>query len=89
MTAYQPNTDTAPVAISGQVGTTMSLYDFLKLTYGDNVDEIPSTSMSTLNAVNGAWPGTGLLRAPRPQLRTPTHATVTFGVAENIQATRR
>jgi hypothetical protein len=58
MTVYQPNMDAAPVAVSGQVGTTMSLYDFLKQSYGDNVNQLQSVYIN-VNAVSGAyWNGT-------------------------------
>jgi len=50
-TNYQ---DAAPVAISGNVGTTVSLYDMLKQAYGDNVNQIQSVFVGQ-NAVFGSY----------------------------------
>ncbi len=46
--------DAMPVAVSGAVGTTQSLYDLLKQAYGDNVSQIQSVYIN-VNGIYGSY----------------------------------
>jgi aspartate 1-decarboxylase len=78
-TNYQ---DAAPVAISGQVGSTVSLYDMLKQAYGDNVNQIQSVFVGQ-NAVFGSYWN------PADPHATQISATGTINFADfkNVQIT--
>jgi Calx-beta domain/FG-GAP-like repeat/RTX calcium-binding nonapeptide repeat (4 copies) len=57
MTTNLPRQDAAPVAVSGAVGSTVSLYDLLVQSYGENISQIQSVFVG-VNAASGQnWDG--------------------------------
>ncbi|QPF90220.1 Calx-beta domain-containing protein [Bradyrhizobium commune] len=78
-TNYQ---DAAPVAISGQVGSTVSLYDMLKQAYGDNVNQIQSVFVGQNPVFGSYW-------NPADPHATQISATGTINFADfkNVQIT--
>jgi len=47
--------DAAPVAVSGQVGSTMSLYDFLLQSYGGDISSVQSVYVNVANVYGSYW----------------------------------
>jgi hypothetical protein len=57
MTTYNPRMDAAPVAISGSVGSTVSLYDLLVKAYGENISQIQSVFVNVQSEYGIYWNG--------------------------------